>query len=118
MTAPARPALLTAALALPLIAQAQSAPPPAPPSVPAITLTAPAVGEKKVVIVQQERHEGGAGHTVTIQRNGRTYVFTTDKELTAAEIDARIARVDAEVAGLPPLPAKPDGTTTVTVRRN
>ena len=64
------------------------------------------------------RHEGGAGHTVTIQRNGRTYVFTTDKELTAAEIDARIARVDAEVAGLPPLPAKPDGTTTVTVRRN
>ena len=115
MTVPARPTVLTAALALPLMAQAQPAPP-APPSVPAINLTAPAVGEKKVVIVQQERHAGGAGHTVTIQRNGRTYVFTTDKELTPAEVDARIAKVDAEVAKLPPLPAKPDGKPVVIIR--
>jgi quercetin dioxygenase-like cupin family protein len=114
MAVPARPALLTTALALPLAAAAQPAPP--PPAAPPINLTAPAVGEKKVVIVESERHAGaGAGHTVTIQRTGRTYVFTTDRELTPAELEARIAKVDAEVAQLPPPPA---GQPTVVIRRS
>ena len=75
---------------------------PAAPAAPALSIAAPAVGEKKVVIVQREIHgSAGAGHTVTIQRGGKTYVFTTDKELTPAEVDARIAKIEAEMARMP-----------------
>ena len=63
-------------------------------STPPLVIVAPAVGERKVVIVQQDQHHG-TGQTVTVQRNGKTYVFTTDRELTPAEIDARIARIEA-----------------------
>jgi hypothetical protein len=114
-----RAGLPLAAALLGAAAPAPQATPAAPaPAGPAINLTAPAVGEKKIVIVQQEHSSAaaGAGHTVTIQRNGRTYVFTTDKELTPAEVDARIAKVDADVAKLPPSPAKSDGKPVVLIR--
>lgn len=99
----ARGLIWGAALALPLTATIgyaapEAPPPPAPPSAP----EAPAAPEgkhveKHVVII---RHKDGAGDpakmkTRTITRAGKTITITTDEDLSDADLDKRIAEIEA-----------------------
>ncbi len=110
-----------AALALPLTATiGYAAPdmPPAPPVPPAVAAApadpaAPHV-EKRVVII---RHAGAHGDpakmkTRTITRDGKTVTFTTDEDMTDAQIDARMAEIEAHHGAMvftdTAVPATPD----------
>ena len=72
--------------------------PPAPP--------APPVMERNVVVV--ERHgpdgESHATHVRTITRDGKTFVFETDKPLSDEDVERRIADAEARLPLVPPVP--------------
>ena len=114
-----------AILALPLTASvtyaAQDAPtPPTPPAAPTspdapAAPDAPQVQTKVIMIHADGKHgehammmEGGDGKgltTRTVTRNGRTYVFKTTKPMSDAEVDKRVAELEA--APMPPMPPVP-----------
>lgn len=75
--------------------------PPAPPAPPAV--------ERNVVIV--ERHgpdgENAASHIRTVTRDGKTFVFETDKPMSDAEVERRIAEAEARSPPVPPVPPVP-----------
>ncbi|MFM5932076.1 MAG: M56 family metallopeptidase [Novosphingobium sp.] len=107
-----RSLLIGAALALPLTATigyaAPDAPePPMPPAAPAAP-EAPAAPDapgvpkivKRIVIVEKDGPAHGDESklkTRVIERNGKTIVFKTDKDLTDAEIEAKIAKAEAAI---------------------
>lgn len=121
-----------AALALPLTATiGYAAPdmPPAPPAppVPAAAPADPAAPhvEKRVVII---RHAGAHGDparmkTRSITRDGKTVTFSTDEDMSDAQIDARMAEIEAHHGAVvitdTAVPATPDtpGTPHREVRR-
>lgn len=119
--------LAGAALALPLTASisyaaAQDAvappAPPAPPAAPAAPAApeAPAepkiVKEHRIVIVDKE---GGATiddpklKSRVVTKDGKTIVFKSDKQLSEAEIEARVEKALASLPDLPDMPIPPDG---------
>ncbi len=116
--------LAGAALALPLTASvtyaaAQDAvAPPAPPAAPAAPAApeAPAapkiVKEHRIVIVEKE---GGATvddpklKTRVVTKDGKTIVFKSDKELSEAEIEAKVEKALASLPDVPDMPIPPDG---------
>lgn len=59
--------------------------------------------DKQIVIV--EKHGGGNGDESvrTVTRDGKTFIFQTDRVLTDAEVEQRISAVEARI--LPVLPA-------------
>ena len=115
-----RSLLIAAALALPLTATIGYAAPdmPAPPAAP----DAPKVERKVHRVVIVEKHgDGKLGEaklkTRVIERNGKTIIIKTDQDLTEAEVEAKIARVEADMLAVPPeppaLPAAPGEPRTV-----
>ncbi len=123
-----------AALTLPLTATigyaAPDMPPaPAAPAVPAAPIApdAPAAphGEKRVMIIEHRNAHGDPAKmkTRTITRDGKTVTFTTDEDLTDAQIDAKMAELEMKdgtivmrEGGPPPVPDTP-GTPRKEVRR-
>lgn len=119
--------LIGAALALPLTATIGYAAPdapeaPTPPTAPAAPEApdAPKVNKQvhRVVIVEKhgDRKGDAALKTRTIERNGKTIILKTDKDLSDAELDAKMAKIEADLekgdlmvmAPEPPMPpAKP-----------
>lgn len=119
--------LIGAALALPLTATIGYAAPdmpeaPTPPTAPDAPAApdAPKVERKVHRVVIVEKHGDGkddaALKTRTIERNGKTIVIKTDKDLSDAELDAKLAKIEADLekgdlmvmAPEPPMPpAKP-----------
>lgn len=107
--------IASAALALPAAASAAQGtadtPPPAPPAPPAppsppAPPAPPAIPEmgSQVVIVERQGDKDGAEHVRTVTRDGKTFVFKTDRPLTDAEVEARIAQVEAGIPPVPPVP--------------
>lgn len=92
------------ALALPLtasISYAAADDAPAPPAAP----PAPKVHtEHRIVMIDKHGGKDGKLKTRVITRDGKTIVIKSDKDLTDAEIEAR---VDKALAALPELPAPP-----------
>lgn len=80
-------------------------PPPAPP-VPPSPPAPPAPPELGQQIVIVERHGGddGKDYVRTITRDGKTFVFQTDRALSDAEIEQRIASAEARIPPVPPVP--------------
>ncbi len=76
--------------------------PPSPPSPPAFENT-----EHRVVIVEKHGGSDGKDYIRTITRDGKTFVFQTDRELSDDEVEQRIN--DAE-SRIPPVPSVADGT--------
>ncbi|SMC32611.1 hypothetical protein [Novosphingobium sp. B1] len=72
--------------------------PPTPPAPPAAHMG------QQIVIVERRGSEDGQQHVRTITRDGKTFVFKTDKPLSDAEVEARIAQAEA---GIPPVPRVP-----------
>ena len=105
-----RSLLIGAALALPLTATIGYAAPdmPAPPATP----DAPKVEGKvhRVVIVEKHgdgKHGEAKLKTRVIERGGKTIIIKTDQDLTEAEVEAKIARVEADMLAMPPEPPAP-----------
>ena len=108
--------LIGAALALPLTATigyaAPDAPtPPAAPEAPSAP-DAPNVERKvhRVVIVEKHgdgKHDEAKLKTRVIERGGKTIIIKTDKDLTEAEVEAKIAKVEADMLAMPPEPPAP-----------
>lgn len=105
--------LIGAALALPLTATIGYAAPdmPTPPDAPAAP-DAPKVERKvhRVVIVEKHgdgKHDEAKLKTRVIERGGKTIVIKTDKDLTEAEVEAKIAKVEADMLVMPPEPPMP-----------
>ena len=121
-----------AALALPLTATiGYAAPdmPPPPPAAPTAPDAPAAPGaphiEKRVIIM---RHSDGHGDpakmkTRTITRDGKTVTFTTDEDLTDAQIDAKMSEIEAKHGtmiiheGAAPMPPETPGAPHREVRR-
>lgn len=61
------------------------------------------VFEKRVIKVVKT---GDGDNVRTVERNGTTYVFKSDKPLSDEEVEAKIAKVDAEMP-VPPNPPSP-----------
>ncbi|CAH0496877.1 hypothetical protein [Novosphingobium sp. CECT 9465] len=78
--------------------------PPAPPTPPA----PPAVG-KQIVIVEKHGDANGREYVRTITRDGKTFVFQTDKALSDLEVEQRIASAEERIPPLPPVPPVADG---------
>ncbi|MFM6931645.1 MAG: M56 family metallopeptidase [Novosphingobium sp.] len=108
--------LIGAALALPLTATIGYAAPdmPTPPDVPAAPQAPDAPKEQKqvhrIVIVEKHgdgKHDDAKLKTRVIERGGKTIVLKTDKDLTEAEVESRIAKVEADMLAMPPEPPAP-----------
>ncbi len=108
--------LIGAALALPLTATIGYAAPdmPAPPVAPEAPSApdAPKVERNvhRVVIVEKHgdgKHDESKLKTRVIERNGKTIIIKTDKDLTEAEVEAKIAKVEADMLIMPPEPPAP-----------
>ncbi|MFM5907931.1 MAG: M56 family metallopeptidase, partial [Novosphingobium sp.] len=111
-----RSLLIGAALALPLTATIGYAAPETPvPSAAPEAAGAPDApkGERKVQrVVIVEKHGDGSPDedklkTRVIERGGKTIIIKTDKELTEAEVEARVAGVAADMIAMPPEPPVP-----------
>ncbi len=106
--------IAAAALALPATASivyaAQDAPPAPPVAVTAPTPAAAPHAETRVMIIERHgkdgKHDRGPGFTRTITRDGRTIVLKTDKPISDAELDAKLAEIDAHMP-MPPMPPMP-----------
>ena len=98
------------ALALPLTASiVYAASDPAPPTAPSPP-EAPRVVKKVIVIEHRGDADPGNEKTITrtIERDGKTIVIKTDKDLSDAEVEAQVARIEAEMPAVPPVPAVPE----------
>jgi bla regulator protein BlaR1 len=63
-----------------------------------------------VVIVEKHgdgKHDEAKLKTRVIERGGKTIVIKTDKDLTEAEVEAKIAKVEADMMAMPPEPPMP-----------
>jgi hypothetical protein len=135
-TAPRRLAgralIAACALALPATASityaaVQDAAPPVAPSAPtaptAPTPPAAPSAPRKVERIVVIEHAGQRGEkpkfTRTVQRDGKTIVISTDKQLSDADLDARIAKIDERVKAVPvpPTPPVPGEVRNVVIRR-
>lgn len=58
----------------------------------------------QIVIV--EKHGGGDGqeYVRTVTREGKTFVFKSDKPMSDADVEAKIARAEAGIPPIPPVP--------------
>ena len=96
--------LCASLLAVPLTATVSFAAeePPAPPA-----RSAPRIEQRMTILREAERQPAGdAGlHTRVIERDGRTIVLKTNRPLTDAEVEARIAELPQPPA--PPVPPVP-----------
>lgn len=76
-------------------------PPPAPPAPPA----PPEAGTgQQIVIIEKHGGEGGQDYVRTVTRDGRTFVFKSDKPMSDADVEAKIARAEAGIPPVPPVP--------------
>lgn len=60
--------------------------------------------EQQIVIIERHGGEDGQEHVRTVTRDGKTFVFKSDKPLSDADVEAKIARAEA---GIPPVPHMP-----------
>lgn len=70
--------------------------PPAPPTPPEMA--------RQIVIVEKHGGEDGKEYVRTITRDGKTFVFQTDRPLTDEEVEGRVAAADARIPPVPPVP--------------
>lgn len=59
---------------------------------------------RQIVIVEKHGGEDGKEYVRTIARDGKTFVFQTDRPLSDAEVEQRVAAADARIPPIPPLP--------------
>jgi len=119
-------------IALPLTASVTYAAPDAPPALPAPPTApdAPQV-ETRVIMIKTDGKHGNhammtgddAGlTTLTVTRDGRTYVFKTTKPLSNAEVDQRIAEAEQAMPPMPPVapgaPAAPHRVRTIVMKHD
>lgn len=111
-----------AALALPLTATIGYAAPETPPA-PAAP-AAPAKVEKRIVIVErfetgkpgkEGKRRGKPAFTRTIEKDGKTIVVHSDKELSDADIAERVAKIEKEVGTNPDMAFAKDGKSRVMI---
>jgi hypothetical protein len=88
-------------------AAAQAPIPPAPPVTPAPPMP-PAMGQQ-IVIVEKQGDANGREYIRTVTRDGKTFVFQTDKALSDGEVEQRIASAEASLPPMPAIPVAPDG---------
>jgi beta-lactamase regulating signal transducer with metallopeptidase domain len=127
-----RALIAAAALALPATASityaaVQDVAPPSAPTAPVapVAPTAPDAPNppRKVERIMVIEHAGKKGEkpnfTRTVQRGDKTIVISTDKELSDAELEAKIAKIDERVMALPvpPVPPVPGEHRNVVIRR-
>ncbi|MGH6787257.1 MAG: M56 family metallopeptidase [Novosphingobium sp.] len=114
------------ALALPLtasISYATAGPeapePPAPPAAPSAP-EAPKVVKKVIVIEHQDGEHGDDKKLIsrTIERDGKTIVIKSNREIGDAELEARLARIDVRVPDMPDMPDLPDVPTVVVIDKD
>ena len=72
--------------------------PPAPPAPPE------ARAGQQIVIVERHGGKDGQEHVRTVTRDGKTFVFKTDKPMSDADVEARIAQAEAGIQPIPPVP--------------
>lgn len=111
-----------AALALPLTATIGYAAPETPPA-PAAPAP-PAKVEKRIVIVERfetgkpgkdGKRRGKPAFTRTIEKDGKTIVVHSDKELSDADIAERVAKIEKEVGTNPDMAFAKDGKSRVMI---
>lgn len=82
--------------------------PPAPPSPPAPPAPpAPPEMARQIVIVEKQGGDDGKEYVRTIMRDGKTFVFQTDRPLSDAEVEQRVAAAEARIPPIPPVPPVP-----------
>ncbi len=105
-----------AALALPLTASISYAAGDEPP---ASSETKPAIHEEHRVVIIEREGKGGKDDaklkTKVIEKDGKTFVFKTDKNLSDAEMEAHMAKAIAAVPPVPPVPPVPGETNRIVV---
>lgn len=79
--------------------------PPSPPSPPSPPVFPNA--EHRIVIVEKQGGSDGKDYVRTVTRDGKTFVFQTDRRLSDEEVEQRI--IDAELR-IPPVPPVADGS--------
>lgn len=105
--------LIGAALALPLTATIGYAAPDAPtePAAPAAPNSPKVHKHVERVVIVEKRDDGKQDETKlktrVIERNGKTIIIKSDKDLTEAEVEAKIAKVEADMLAVPPEPPAP-----------
>ena len=78
--------------------------PPAPPAPPMPPESGP-----RVVIVEKHGGEGGRDYVRTVTRDGKTFVFQTDRELSDEEVERRVEDAENRLPPVPPMPPVADG---------
>ena len=95
------------ALALPLTASISYAAGDEPP---VSSETKPAIREEHRVVIIERESKGGKEDaklkTKVIEKEGKTFVFKTDKNLSDAEMEAHMAKAMAAVPPVPPVPGE------------
>lgn len=66
--------------------------------------------QHRVVIIDKTAKSGGKDYVRTITRDGTTYVFQTDRQLSDDEIEQRIADAGSHLPPIPPVPPVADGS--------
>jgi hypothetical protein len=59
---------------------------------------------QQIVIVERHGGEDGQEYVRTVTRDGKTFVFKSDKPMSDADIEAKIARAEAGIPPVPPIP--------------
>ncbi|MBB3860298.1 hypothetical protein GGQ88_001564 [Novosphingobium hassiacum] len=97
----------TATLAYASVAPQAVPAPPAPPSPPSPPASRNA--EHRVVIVEKNEQGAGTDYVRTITRDGKTFVFQTDRPLSDDEVERRIVDAESRVPPVRPVPPVADG---------
>ena len=59
---------------------------------------------QQIVIVERHGGEDGQEYVRTVTRDGKTFVFKSDKPMSDADVEAKIARAEAGIPPVPPVP--------------
>lgn len=62
---------------------------------------------QQIVIVERHGGEDGQEYVRTVTRDGKTFVFKSDKPMSDADVEAKIARAEAGIPPEPPVPPMP-----------
>ncbi len=67
-------------------------------------------GDHRIVIVEKHGRSAEKGYVRTITRDGKAFVFQTDRQLSDDEIMQRIADAESRIPPAPPVPPVADGS--------
>lgn len=62
---------------------------------------------QQIVIVERHGGADGQDYVRTVTRDGKTFVFKSDKPMSDVDVEAKIARAEASIPPVPPMPPAP-----------